>query len=162
MKRLVLGAVLVLAVVGGVVAQKPPATTEVPYAKATLPATLEIIRSVRREVYVVAPSLRNAEVARTLRLRAESGITLRLLIANKAGYTGYERDLAHTTNVDARWLPERVGGAMLVVDDRAMVMGSVVSGLSSSGESIAVTRAELVPAMSAPIKQLFARARRLR
>ncbi len=154
--------VLALVLGGGVIAQRAISASEAPYAKVTLAVALEIIQSARREVYVLAPSLRNADVARALIARAESSVKVRLLIANKAGYTGFERDLARAANVDARWLPERVGGAMIVVDDAAMVMGSVVSGLSSSGESIAVTRAELVPAMSATIKQLFARAGRVK
>lgn len=158
MKWLMLVVLLCCAVT--VTAQSVPAPAA-PYTKATLTQTLEIIRSARREIYLLAPSLRNADVVRAVRSRLEAGVRLRLLIANKPGYTGFETGLRGLQNVDARWLPERIGGAMLLVDDRALVIGSVVSGLSSSGESIAVTRPELVPAMAAPLKQLFARARRL-
>ena len=141
-------------------AQSVP-TPAPPYTKATLTQTLEIIRSARREIYLLAPSLRNADVVRAVRSRLEVGVKLRLLITNQPGYTGFETGLRGFRNVDARWLPERIGGAMLLVDDRALVIGSVVSGLSSSGASITVTRAELVPAMAAPLKELFARARRV-
>ena len=141
-------------------AQTPP--PEALYSKATVKQTLEIIGKARREMYLLLPSLRNSDVFSALRSRITAGVVLRLLIANKAGYTGFETNLRALPNVDARWLPERIGGAILIVDDAALVQGSVVSGLSSSGVSIAVTRPELVPAMSATVKQLFARARKVK
>jgi hypothetical protein len=141
-------------------AQTPP--PEALYSKATVKQTLEIIGKAHREVYLLLPSLRNPDVYNALRSRIAAGVVLRLLIADKAGYTGFEVNLRELQNVDARWLPERIGGAILIVDDAALVQGSVVSGLSSSGTSIAVTRPELVPAMSASVKQLFARARKVK
>ena len=161
MKRFGLVLAAAFCLLASVLAQSAP-TPEMPYRKATLAQTLEIIRSAKREIYVFAPSLRNVEVARALHSRTESGVVLRLLIANKAGHTGFETNLRTSRNVEARWLPERIGGAMLMVDDAALVMGSVVSGLSGSGESIAVTRPELMPALGATLKQLFARAKRLK
>ena len=51
-----------------VTAQSVPAPAA-PYTKATLTQTLEIIRSARREIYLLVPSLRNADVVRAVRSR---------------------------------------------------------------------------------------------
>jgi hypothetical protein len=103
-----------------------------------------------------------SEVYRALRSSIESGVVLRLLIADRKGYTGFERFLARAPNVDARWLPERFGAALLIVDDRLMVTSSLISGLNELSPSLLVTRPEIIAAASLPIKQVFARARKLK
>jgi phosphatidylserine/phosphatidylglycerophosphate/cardiolipin synthase-like enzyme len=134
-------------------------------APVTLQRTLEVIGTARREMWLIAPTLRDVHVARALRARAQAGVTLRLLITNRAGYTAYELELARVANVDARWLKERFGATMLVVDDRAAIVSLLLSGVtsaSSTTQSIEVSRPEMVAPLAATLKQLFQTARRLR
>lgn len=161
MKRVLAFVVLVAALGSGSIHCLASAAGS-PYSRATLGQTLELIAGAKREVWLLAPTLRRLEVYRALRARAEAGVTLRLLVASQAGYTGYERHLARVHNVDARWLPDRLDGAVLVVDDRAMVLGPVLSGLPAPGDSVLVSRPELVPATAYTVKQLFARGRPVR
>ena len=142
--------------------QQPPTA---PFAPATLKRTLEVIASARREMWLIAPTLRDVSIARALRSRTQAGVTLRLLIANRAGYTAYELELARAANVDARWLKERFGAAMLVVDDRAAIVSPLLSGVTSASnatQSIEVSRPEAVAPIAATLKQLFQTARKLR
>ncbi len=142
--------------------QQPPTAL---YAPVTLKRTLEVIAGARREMWLIAPTLRDVNIARALRSRAQAGVTLRLLIANRAGYTAYELELARVANVDARWLKERFGAAMLVVDDRAAIVSPLLSGVtsaSSATQSIEVSRPEAVAPIAATLKQLFQTAKRLR
>ena len=142
--------------------QQPPTAL---YAPVTLKRTLEVIASARREMWLIAPTLRDVNIARALRSRTQAGVTLRLLIANRAGYTAYELELARAANVDARWLKERFGAAMLVVDDRAAIVSPLLSGVtsaSSATQSIEVSRPEAVAPIAATLKQLFQTAKRLR
>jgi hypothetical protein len=132
------------------------------YRAVKLKDILEVISQAKREIWLLAPTLRQAEVYRALRSRVESGVILRLLIADRKGYTGFERFLARAPNVDARWLPERFGAALLIVDDRLMVTSSLISGLNEPSPSLLVTRPEIIAAASLPIKQVFARARKLK
>ena len=159
-RRLLLA--LVALVFGSSVAQQSvPSPTPV-YTAVTLKRTLEIIRSAKREVWLLAPTLRNPEVYQALRSRIQSGVILRLLIANRAGYTGLEVNLARAANVDARWLKERFASAMLVVDDRAAIISPILSGVASPGQSIEISRPEVVAPMTATLKQLFQAAKRVR
>jgi hypothetical protein len=64
--------------------------------------------------------------------------------------------------VDARWLPERFGAALLIVDDRLMVTSALISGLNEPSPSLLVTRPEIIATASLPIKQVFARARKVK
>ena len=140
----------------------PPAPL---YAPVTLKRTLEIIQGARREIWLLAPTLRDVNVYRALRQRVASGVILRLLIANRAGYTAYELELARAANVDARWLKERFVTAMLIVDDRAAVISPILSGAinnASSQPSIEVSRPEVIAPMAATLKQLFQTAKRIR
>jgi hypothetical protein len=132
------------------------------YRAVKLKDILEVITQAKREIWLLAPTLRQAEVYRALRSSIESGVILRLLIADRKGYTGFERFLARARNVDARWLPERFGAALLIVDDRLMVTSSLISGLNEASPSLLVTRPEIIAAASLPIKQVFARARKLK
>jgi hypothetical protein len=132
------------------------------YRTVKLKDVLEVITQARREIWLLAPTLRQPEVYRALRSRIESGVILRLLIADRKGYTGFERFLARARNVDARWLPERFGAALLIVDDRLMVTSSLISGLNEPSPSLLVSRPEVIAAASLPIKQVFARARKLK
>jgi hypothetical protein len=132
------------------------------YRAVKLKDVLEVITQARHEIWLLAPTLRQAEVYRALRLRIESGVILRLLIADRKGYTGFERFLARARNVDARWLPERFGAALLIVDDRLMVTSSLISGLNEPSPSLMVTRPEIIATASLPIKQVFARARKVK
>jgi hypothetical protein len=132
------------------------------YTAVTLKRTLEIITGAKREVWLLAPTLRNPEVYKAIRSRIQSGVILRLLIANRAGYTGLEVNLARAANVDARWLKERFASAMLLVDDRAAIISPILSGVASPGQSIEVSRPEVVAPMAATLKQLFSAAKRVR
>jgi hypothetical protein len=132
------------------------------YRAVKLKDILEVISQARREIWLLTPTLRQPEVYRALRSSIESGVILRLLIADRKGYTGFERFLARAQNVDARWLPERFGAALLIVDDRLMVTSSLISGLNEANPSLLVTRPEIIAAASLPIKQVFARARKLK
>jgi hypothetical protein len=162
MKRRRLLTVLIALVFGSSLAgQQVPAPTPV-YSAVTLKRTLEIIKSARSEVWLLAPTLRNPEIYLALRSRIQSGVILRLLIANRTGYTGLEVNLAWAANVDARWLKERFASAMLVVDDRAAIISPILSGVASPGQSIEILRPEVVAPMTATIKQLFQAAKRVR
>ena len=161
---------LLLALVGATfgitlaVAQTTPAPAAL-YTSVTLKRVLEVISGARREMWLIAPTLREANVYRALRSRVDSGVVLRLLIANREGYTGFEVNLARSPNVDARWLKERFGAAVLVVDDRAAVISPLlgrITGGSGAAQSIEVSRPEVVAATGAAIKQVFAQARRVR
>ncbi len=161
-RRRLLVATLAL-VFGSSLAQSQPPTAL--FAPVTLKRTLEVIASARREMWLIAPTLRDVNIARALRSRTQAGVTLRLLIANRAGYTAYELELARVANVDARWLKERFGAAMLVVDDRAAIVSPLLSGVtsaSSATQSIEVSRPEAVAPIAATLKQLFQTARKLR
>jgi hypothetical protein len=131
---------------------------------ATVGDVVEHIRTARREIYVLAPTLKQADVYNALLERVRVGVMLRLLIVNERGYLNLERNLAPLKTVDARWINERwPGGAALMVDDRALVQGSVVSGVSAPGvTNIEIKRPELVPLVGNTIKELFARARRIK
>jgi hypothetical protein len=163
MKRRRLLATVIALVFGVSLAQtQPPAS---PFAPVTLKRSLEVIGSAQREMWLIAPTLRDASIYRALRSRIGSGVRLRLLIANRAGYTAYELELAKSTNVDARWLKERFGAAMLVVDDRAAIVSPLLSGVTSNTSttpSIEVSRPEAVAPLAATLKQLFRTAKRLR
>jgi hypothetical protein len=162
MKRRRLLTVLIALVFGSSLAGQPvPAPTPI-YSAVTLKRTLEIIKGARSEVWLLAPTLRNPEVYQALRSRIQSGVILRLLIANRAGYTGLEINLARAANVDARWLKEKFASAMLVVDDRAAIISPILSGLPSPGQSIEVSRPEVVAPMTATLKELFQAAKRVR
>ena len=136
------------------------------YTTVSLQRTLEVIAQAKREIYLIVPTLRNRMVYQTIRSRLANGVVLRLLIANKQGYSGLEKELAHTRNVDARWLPESFGSSILVVDDNAMIISPIISGISSgvssNAQSVEITRPELVAASSAGLKQIFAQARRIK
>jgi hypothetical protein len=124
--------------------QRNPIPEPVPlYRAVKLKDILEVITQARREIWLLAPTLRQAEVYRALRSRIESGV-------------------ARARNVDARWLPERFGAALLIVDDRLMVTSSLISGLNEASPSLLVTRPEIIAAASLPIKQVFARARKVK
>jgi hypothetical protein len=131
---------------------------------ATVRDVIEHIRSARREIYVLAPTLKQPDVYNALLERVKAGVILRLLIVNERGYVNLERGLAPLRGVDPRWMPERwPGGAALMVDDRALVQGSVVSGVSAPGlTNIEITRPELVPMIGNTLKDMFARARRIK
>jgi hypothetical protein len=159
--RRLLTALIALVFGSSLAGQPVPAPTPV-YTPVTLKRTLEIIAGARREVWLLAPTLRNPEVYKALRSRVQSGVILRLLIANRAGFTGLEVNLARTANVDARWLKEKFASAMLVVDDRAAIISPIISGVSSPGQSIEVSRPEVVAPMTAMLKQLFSSAKRVR
>ena len=161
MKRLFLLLTLMAVLLGQVTAQQAKAPSRA-YNSATLRDALEMIQDAKSEIWLLAPTLKNASVYQALSSRIKSGVVLRLLIANKQGYTGYEVYLARARNVDARWLPEHWGTAMLVVDDRAMVTSPLLTGISSAGASIKVTQPELVAVLAAPLKQVFAQSRKLK
>jgi hypothetical protein len=159
--RRLLTALIALAFGSSLAGQPVPAPTPV-YTPVTLKRTLEIIAGAKREVWLLAPTLRNPEVYQALHSRIQSGVILRLLIANRAGYTGLEINLARAASVDARWLKEKFGSAMLVVDDRAAIISPIISGVPSPGQSIEVSRLEVVAPMAATLKQLFSAAKRVR
>jgi hypothetical protein len=159
--RRLLSTLIVLAFGSRLAGQPVPAPTPI-YSAVTLKRTLEIIKGAKREVWLLAPTLRNPDVYQVLRSRIQSGVILRLLIANRAGYTGLEVNLARAVNVDARWLKEKFASAMLVVDDRAAVISPVISGVPSPGQSIEISRPEVVAPMTATLKQLFQAAKRVR
>ena len=162
MKRGRLLTALIALVFGSSLAgQQVPSPTPV-YTAVTLKRTLEIIKGARHEVWLLAPTLRNPEIYQALRSRIQSGVILRLLIANRAGYIGLEVNLARAANVDARWLKETFGSAMLVVDDRAAIISPIISGVPSPGQSIEISRPEVVAPMTATLKQLFQAAKRVR
>jgi hypothetical protein len=162
MKRRRLLTALIALVFGSSLAGQPvPAPTSV-YSTVTLKRTLEIIAGTKREVWLLAPTLRNPEVYKALRSRIQSGVILRLLIANRAGYTGFEVNLARAANVDARWLKEKFGSAMLVVDDRAAIISPIISGVPSPGQSIEISKPEVIAPMTTTLKQLFQAAKRVR
>jgi phosphatidylserine/phosphatidylglycerophosphate/cardiolipin synthase-like enzyme len=160
-RRRLLTALIALAFGSSLAGQPVPAPTPV-YAAVTLKRTLEIIAGAKREVWLLAPTLRNPEVYKALRSRVQSGVILRLLIANRAGYMGLEVNLARTANVDARWLKEKFASAMLVVDDRAAIISPILSGIPSPGQSIEISRPEVVAPMTPTLKQLFSAAKRVR
>ena len=162
MKRRRLLTVLIALAFGSSLAGQPvPAPTPV-HSTVTLKRTLEIIAGAKHEIWLLAPTLRNPEVYKALRSRIQSGVILRLLIANRAGYTGLEINLARAANVDARWLKERFASAMLVVDDRAAIISPILSGIPSPGHSIEISRPEVVAPMAATLKQVFQAAKRVR
>jgi hypothetical protein len=160
-RRRLLMALIALAFGSSLAGQPVPAPAPV-YTSVTLKRTLEVISSARREVWLLAPTLRNPEVYKALRSRIQSGVILRLLIANRAGYTGLEVNLARAANVDARWLKEKFASAMLVVDDRAAIISPILSGVPSPGQSIEVSRPEVIAPMAATLEQLFSAAKRVR
>ena len=145
MKRRRLPLALVALVFGSSLAQQSVPPPIPVYTAVTLKRTLEIIKGARREVWLLAPTMRNPEIYKALRSRIQSGVILRLLIANRAGYTGLEVNLARAANVDARWLKEKFGSAMLVVDDRAAIISPILSGVASPGQSIEISN--LIPLM---------------
>jgi hypothetical protein len=160
-RRRWLMALIALAFGTSLAGQPVPAPIPV-YTAVTLKRTLEIIAGARREVWLLAPTLRNPDIYQALRSRIQSGVILRLLIANRVGYTGLEINLARATNVDARWLKERFTSAMLVVDDRAAIISPILSGVPSPGQSIEISGPEVVAPMTATLKQLFSAAKRVR
>jgi hypothetical protein len=168
MKRNLMAVMVAFALVCLVEAQRSEITPDpIPiYAAASLRHTLEVIAQAKREIYLIVPTLRNRAVYQAIRSRLASGVILRLLIANKHGYSGLEKELAHTRNVDARWLPEGFGSSILVIDDSAMIVSPIISGVSngasSNVQSVEITRPELVAASSAGLKQVFAQARRIK
>ncbi|NJK44302.1 MAG: hypothetical protein HC933_08465 [Pleurocapsa sp. SU_196_0] len=120
-----------------------------------------MIGDARREMWLIAPTLREERVYRALRSRLEAGVTLRLLITNRAGFTAYERFLIGVRNVDARWIKERLSASMLVVDDQVVIVSPLLSGVAG-GPSVEVSRPEVIAPMTMPLKQLFQTARRVR
>ncbi len=132
--------------------------------QATVRDVVENIRNARREIYVLVPTLKQPDVYNALLERVRAGVTLRLLIVSERGYLNLERNLAPFKTVDARWVKERwPGGAAVMVDDRTLVQGSVVSGVSAPGlTNVEITRPELVPLMGNALKDMFARARRIK
>ena len=136
------------------------------YTAVSLKRTLEVIAQAKREIYLIVPTMRNRAVYQAIRSRTAGGVILRLLIANKQGYSGLEKELVHARNVDARWLPESFGSSILVIDDSAMIVSPIISGVSSgassTAQSVEITRPELVAASSAGLKQVFAQARRIK
>jgi hypothetical protein len=168
MKRIVAVLLMAFALVCLVEAQRSELTPDSApvYAAASLQHTLEVIGQAKREIYLIVPTMRNRTVYQAIRSRIINGVILRLLIANKQGYSGLEKELAHARNVDARWLPESFGSSILVVDDSAMIVSPIISGVSSgvsnNGQSVEITRPELVAASSAGLKQVFAQARRIK
>jgi hypothetical protein len=168
MKRILMAVMVAFALVCLVEAQRSEITPDPApvYAAVSLQHTLEVIAQAKREIYLIVPTLRNRTVYQAIRSRVMSGVVLRLLIANKQGYSGLEKELAHARNVDARWLPESFGSSILVVDDNAMIVSPIISGISSgvsnNGQSVEITRPELVAASSAGLKQVFAQARRIK
>ena len=162
MKRKRLITALIALVFGsGLAGQPVPAPTPV-YTGVTLKRTIEIIAGAKREVWLLVPTLRNPKVYQALRSRIQSGVILRLLIANRAGYTGLEVNLARAAHVDARWLKEKFASAMLVVDDRAVIISPILSGVAGPGQSIEISRPEVIAPMVATLKQLFQAAKRVR
>jgi hypothetical protein len=168
MKRIVAVLLMAFALVCLVEAQRSELTPDSApvYAAASLQHTLEVIGQAKREIYLIVPTMRNRTVYQAIRSRIINGVILRLLIANKQGYSGLEKELAHARNVDARWLPESFGSSILVVDDSAMIVSPIISGVSSGASSLAqsveITRPELVAASSTGLKQIFAQARRIK
>jgi phosphatidylserine/phosphatidylglycerophosphate/cardiolipin synthase-like enzyme len=166
MKRTMLAFLLVssLAVLAITTSPSQAQTETANYEAATVRDVVAHIRSARREIYLLAPTMKQADVYNALLERVRAGVVLRLLIANERGYLNLERNLAPLRTVDARWIKERwPGGAAIMVDDRALVQGSVVSGVSAPTlTNIEVTRPELVPLIGNTIKQMFARARRIK
>jgi hypothetical protein len=168
MKRIIAVLLMAFALVCLVEAQRSEITPDPApvYAAVSLQHTLEVIAQAKREIYLIVPTLRNRAVYQAVRSRLAGGVILRLLIANKHGYSGLEKELAHARNVDARWLPEGFGSSILVVDDRAMIVSPIISGVSSgassTAQSVEITRPELVAASSAGLKQIFAQARRIK
>jgi hypothetical protein len=168
MKRILMAVMVAFALVCLVEAQRSePTPNPAPvYAAASLRHTLEVIAQAKREIYLIVPTMQNRAVYQAIRSRVANGVILRLLIANKHGYSGLEKELAHARSVDARWLPESFGSSILVVDDSAMIVSPIISGVSSGvsniGQSVEITRPELVAASSAGLKQIFAQARRIK
>jgi hypothetical protein len=168
MKRILMSVLVAFALVCLVEAQRnEPIPDPTPiYAAASLQHTLKVIAQAKREIYLIVPTMRNRAVYQAIRSRVANGVILRLLIANKQGYSGLEKELAHARNVDARWLPEGFGSSILVVDDSAMIVSPIISGVSSgvssTAQSVEITRPELVAASSAGLKQIFAQARRIK
>jgi hypothetical protein len=168
MKRILMVVLMAFALVCLVEAQRSEITPDPApvYAAASLQHTLEVIAQAKREIYLIVPTLRNRAVYQAIRSRVANGVILRLLIANKQGYSGLEKELAHARNVDARWLPESFGSSILVVDDSSMIVSPIISGVSSgassTAQSVEITRPELVAASSAGLKQVFAQARRIK
>jgi hypothetical protein len=132
------------------------------YKSTTLPRILEVIGDARREMWLIAPTLREERVYRVLRSRLEAGVKLRLLITNRAGFTAYERFLIGIRNVDARWIKERLNASMIVVDDQVVIVSPLLSGVTGSGPNIEVSRPEVIAPMTTTLKQLFQTARRVR
>jgi hypothetical protein len=168
MKRILMAVLMAFTLVCLVEAQRSEITPDPApiYAAVSLQHTLEVIAQAKREIYLIVPTLRNRAVHQSIRSRLANGVILRLLIANKQGYSGLEKELAHARNVDARWLPESFGSSILVVDDSVMIVSPIISGVSSgvssTVQSVEITRPELVAASSAGLKQVFAQARRIK
>jgi hypothetical protein len=164
MKRIFAAVLVAFSLVCLVKAQRSEITPDPTpvFAAASLQHTLEVIAQAKREMYLIVPTLRNRAVYQAIRSRITSGVILRLLIANKQGYSGLEKELARARNVDARWLPESFGSSILVVDDSAMIVSPIISGVSSPAQSVEITRPELVAASSAGLKQIFVQARRIK
>ena len=168
MKRISVAILVAFALVCLVEAQRSEITPDPTpvFAAVSLQHTLEVIGQAKREIYLIVPILRNRAVYQAIRSRLANGVILRLLIANKQGYSGLEKELAHARNVDARWLPESFGSSILVVDDSAMIVSPIISGVSSgtssTAQSVEITRPELVAASSAGLKQVFAQAWRIK
>jgi phosphatidylserine/phosphatidylglycerophosphate/cardiolipin synthase-like enzyme len=138
------------------------AQTQPIYPRATPERTLEVIQSARREIWVLAAAIRNADVLRALQQRARSGVRLKLLIANQIGYSPAELQLAQINGVEARWIKERIGLTMLVADNRIAIVSPNLSGQPSTTPSIEIARPEVIAPMLGTVKQLFQTARPLR
>jgi hypothetical protein len=168
MKRILMAVMVAFALVCLVEAQRSEITPNPSpfYSAVSLQHTLEVIALAKREIYLIVPTMRNRAVYQAIRSRVANGVILRLLIANKQGYSGLEKELAHARSVDARWLPESFGSSILVVDDSVMIVSPIISGVSSGAssnvQSVEITRRELVAASSAGLKQVFAQARRIK
>jgi hypothetical protein len=132
------------------------------FPRATKERTLEVVQSAQREIWVFANGLTDGVVYRQVYERVQSGVRLNLLIANQRGYAQPELQLARFGNVDARWMKEKIGLTMLVVDHRVAIVNPNFNNQSNAQPSIEISRPEFIAPMLGTVKQLFQTARKLK